>query len=447
MELINKNQVPEGYKKTEVGVIPEDWNIQTVSDIAIVKGGKRLPKGISLSDIPNPYPYIRVADMYEGGINTDDIKYVPEHIAPLIKNYRIYSTDLFISVAGTLGIIGEVPATMNGANLTENADRITGITCNKKFLFYALISERIKNEIDSQRTIGAQPKLALRRIEDFKLAFPNSDEEQKAIAQTLSDVDALIDELDKLIAKKRHIKTATMQQLLTGKTRLPGFGEGKGYKKTEVGVIPEDWEISHISNLTLSHKQGYYTKEKYVVNGTRLVRITDLYNPKIDYESMPMLLISDKDFEQYKIAVGDFLFARSGAIGRYGIVKDKINAIFGSYIIRFNFKTDRLLNDFFGYLFETQMIFNQLLSITQGSSNININAGNIKSLKIALPSITEQKAIAQVLSDMDSEIATLEKRRAKTQAIKQGMMQELLTGRTRLKIEHPDDPVALDGND
>jgi type I restriction enzyme, S subunit len=425
----NNNQVPEGYKKTEVGVIPEDWNIQTVSDIAIVRGGKRLPKGISLNDIPNPYPYIRVADMYEGGINTNDIKYVPEHIAPLIKSYRIYSTDLFISVAGTLGIIGEVPETMNGANLTENADRITAISCNKKFLLYALISERIKNEIDSQRTIGAQPKLALRRIEDFKLAFPNSDEEQKAIAQTLSDVDALIAALDKLIAKKRNIKTATMQQLLTGKTRLPGFGEGKGYKKTEVGVIPEDWKICILSELSQivtgqtppTHNRSYYGDEYLFVSPA------DIGSQK--YITNTFAKLSKLGFSiSRKYPSKTILFTCIGStIGKCAIVvtestsNQQINAILPSNLVNHQYLYYQLINN-------AKKIKNR--AATQAVPIINKT--EFGSTFIVVCSDEEQKAIAQVLCDIDTEITALEKRRAKTQAIKQGMMQELLTGKTRL---------------
>jgi type I restriction enzyme S subunit len=425
----NNNQVPEGYKKTEVGVIPEDWNIQTVSDIAIVRGGKRLPKGISLNDIPNPYPYIRVADMYEGGINTNDIKYVPEHIAPLIKSYRIYSTDLFISVAGTLGIIGEVPETMNGANLTENADRITAISCNKKFLLYALISERIKNEIDSQRTIGAQPKLALRRIEDFKLAFPNSDEEQKAIAQTLSDVDALIAALDKLIAKKRNIKTATMQQLLTGKTRLPGFGEGKGYKKTEVGVIPEDWKICILSELSQivtgqtppTHNRSYYGDEYLFVSPA------DIGSQK--YITNTFAKLSKLGFSiSRKYPSKTILFTCIGStIGKCAIVvtestsNQQINAILPSNLVNHQYLYYQLINN-------AKKIKNRAATPAVPI----INKTEFGSTFIVVCSDEEQKAIAQVLCDIDTEITALEKRRAKTQAIKQGMMQELLTGKTRL---------------
>ena len=207
----------------------------------------------------------------------------------------------------------------------------------------------------------------------------------------------------------------------------------KGYKQTELGFIPNDWEIFEVKDVTISHKQGYYTKDRYIESGIRLVRITDLHNPKIDYAAMPTLRISKRDFDLYKINVGDFLFARSGAIGRYGIVHEKVDAIFGSYIIRFVFDSSKLINEYFGFVYETDVIWKQLLSITQGSSNININATNIKSLKVAIPlKKEEQNAIATVLSDTDALIERLEKLIAKKIAIKQGTMQQLLTGKKRL---------------
>ena len=437
--------VKKGYKKTEVGVIPEDWEVKYLKQISPSQSVGLVINPSSYFDEKGTVPSLVGSQISENHINWEIANRITEASNESLPASRLKAGDLVTVRVGEPGITAVVPPELDGCNCASMMIVRQHPSFNSLWLCYMMNSRLGKAQINHVQYGTAQKQFNISDAIDFIYPVPPFPE-QKTIAQTLSDVDALIAALDKHIAKKRNIKTGTMQQLLTGKTRLPGFGEGKGYKKTEVGVIPEDWKISHISNLTLSHKQGYYTKEKYVVNGTRLVRITDLYNPKIDYESMPMLSISDKDFEQYKIAIGDFLFARSGAIGRYGIVKDKINAIFGSYIIRFNFKTDRLLNDFFGYLFETKIIFNQLLSITQGSSNININAGNIKSLKIALPSITEQQALAQVLSDMDKEITALEKRRAKTQAIKQGMMQELLTGRTRLKIEHPDDPITKNSN-
>lgn len=184
--------------------------------------------------------------------------------------------------------------------------------------------------------------------------------------------------------------------------------------------------------MTLRHKQGFYTKDRYVDNGTRLVRITDLLGNTIDFSAMPMLNVSQLEFDQFKINRGDFLFARSGAIGRYGMVHEDVEAVFGSYIIRFVFDPNKVNNEYFGYLYQTSIIWRQLLSITQGSSNININAANIKSLRIPLPTTDEQNAIANVLLSMDAEIALLEAQLAKYRQLKQGLMQKLLTGRIRL---------------
>jgi len=209
-----------GYKRTEVGVIPKDWDVVPLSSIALVTSGKRLPKGYSLTEQETPYPYIRVSDMRPGTVSLAEIKYVPEDVFPFIKNYRIYQDDIFISVAGTLGIVGQIPFELDGANLTENADRITNISCSQSFLLYIMMSPLIQTSIDSLQTVGAQPKLALTRIREFIIPLPPTKEEQTAIAGVLSDMDAEIEALEKRRAKLRAIKQGMMQELLTGRIRL-----------------------------------------------------------------------------------------------------------------------------------------------------------------------------------------------------------------------------------
>lgn len=191
-------------------------NLDTVCD---VKGGKRLPKGNSLTEIPNNHPYIRVADMYMGGIDTTNILYVPLDIVSSIKNYTIAKDDLFITVAGTLGIVGEVPAILDGANLTENADKLANISCNKKFLLYVLKSPIIQRYVDAESTQNAQPKLALTRIRSFKIPLPSSEEQQR-IATVLAKADKEIELLEQQLADLNQEKKALMQQLLTGKRRV-----------------------------------------------------------------------------------------------------------------------------------------------------------------------------------------------------------------------------------
>lgn len=209
-----------------------------------------------------------------------------------------------------------------------------------------------------------------------------------------------------------------------------------GYKMTELGEIPSEWEVSSLGDLTIEHKQGYYTKQSYVDEGVKLIRITDLSNPKINYKNMPMLNISQSDYESYKVDVNDFLFARSGAIGRYGIVQKNIPAVFASYLIRFKFNKEKSVNEFIGYYYESDFIQGQIKKITQGSSNININANNIKSLKISLPPLKEQQKIASILSTVDEQIDETEQLIVKTKELKKGLMQQLLTkgiGHTEFK--------------
>jgi len=153
--------IKKGYKQTDVGIIPEDWDVNLIEEISEVKSGKRLPLGKTLVETATSHPYIRVADMFWGGVAVEDLKFVPVEVFPSIKNYRIYKEDIFISVAGTLGLVGKIPEELDGANLTENANKLTNIKCNRDFLLYLLMSPLIQNAIESARTLGAQPKLAL----------------------------------------------------------------------------------------------------------------------------------------------------------------------------------------------------------------------------------------------------------------------------------------------
>ncbi|MDZ5023867.1 restriction endonuclease subunit S [Clostridium perfringens] len=218
-QLLTKGIGHTEFKKTELGYIPKKWEIKKLKEICDVKGGKRLPKGFQLEDEENGLPYIRVADMYMGGVKLNDIKYVPFGASEKMKNYKISKKDLFISVAGTLGIVGEVPNSLDGANLTENADKLCNITINKKFLLKVLQSEFVQNIIESEKTSNAQPKLALTRIKEFLIPVPTI-EEQKKISSILVKLDKKIEKYKYKKEKLEELKKGLMQQLLTGKIRV-----------------------------------------------------------------------------------------------------------------------------------------------------------------------------------------------------------------------------------
>ena len=423
-------ELKPGYKRTEIGVIPEDWDVTTVSDEFSIQLGKMLDAEKNIGVLK---PYLGNRAIRWGRIELDEISFVKMTPSDL-QRYRLREGDLLVCEGGEIGRAAIWKQPIQECYYQKALHRLRPTHGYNNLLMLNVLQQWASTgfllNFVTQTSIAHLPK---DKFEKVPLPLPPTKAEQKAIAEALSDADALIASLEQLITKKRHLKQGAMQELLTGKKRLPGFQlVNIVIKETEIGNLPDDWEITDVEGVTLSHKQGFYTKDRYVDNGTRLVRITDLMGDTIDFSSMPMLKVSQFELEQFKVNRGDFLFARSGAIGRYGIVHDKIEAVFGSYIIRFVFDRSKISNQYFGYIYQTDLVRKQLFSITQGSSNININAGNIKALKIPLPTTNEQNAITTILLDMDAEIAALETKLAKARQLKAGMMQNLLTGKIRL---------------
>ncbi len=407
-------EVKPGYKQTEVGVIPEDWEAKPLDSTAFVTSGKRLPLGRSLTDHETPYPYIRVTDMRPGTISLADIKFVPVDVFPEIRRFRIFKEDIFVSVAGTLGLVGKIPPELDGANLTENADRVTNITCSRDYLLHVLMSPLIQNTIDSLQTVGAQPKLALTRIRKFVIPLPPTKGEQEAIAEALGDADALIESLERLLVKKRQIKQGAMQELLTGKRRLPGStGEWEVRQVTEFGEI--------VTGRTPRTDVATFWGE-----GFPWITPTDISAHRDMFTSERAL--TEKGLRAIRaLPANTVLVTCIASIGKNAILKaaggcnQQINAVIPS---------KRNDAEFLYYLFDANAQYLQANAGTTATSIITKTT--FKELTFKVPLLAEQTAIAALLGDFDDEIAALEANLAKARQIKQGMMQELLTGRIRL---------------
>jgi type I restriction enzyme S subunit len=264
--------------------------------------------------------------------------------------------------------------------------------------------------------------------------------EQRAIATVLSDVDALIESLDRLIAKKRDIKQAAMQQLLTGRTRLPGFsGELKqGYKQTEAGLIPEDWEVTKLGKVadvkTGPFGSAFHEKD-YVDDGTPIITVEHLGEQGIVYMNLPMVSDSDKKrLSTYSLLEGDIVFSRVGSVDRNALVKEKESGwLFSGRLLRIRLKISAICSSYLSYYFNQEQTKQRIRAVAVGQTMASLNTQILRNIDIAFPPTnSEQRVIAAILSDMDAEIVTLERKREKVRALKQGMMQELLTGKTRL---------------
>jgi type I restriction enzyme S subunit len=279
---------------------------------------------------------------------------------------------------------------------------------------------------------SAQPGLSVSKILQLSIPLPSDISEQRAISQALSDVDALLTALDRLIAKKRDIKQATMQQLLTGKTRLPGFS-GKWDKKPLGSLF--NFSGGYSASRDQLSTEGYcylHYGDIHGSKGTNIDTDADFQNiPKLD---IPLKWVSSASL----LDDGDVVFVDASeddeGTSKHIVVVNKARKPFisGLHTIVAKSKTDELSHTYRRYCFQTTAIRQQFLFYAVGTKVSGISKSNIPKIVLSFPSVAEQTAIAAVLSDIDAELTTLEARRDKTRVLKQGMMQELLTGKTRL---------------
>ena len=443
------NSVPDGFKQSDVGIIPKTWDVKQFGECFNIIAGLGFAKSEYTQSGLN---LLRIDNVSYGKVIWDSIAYLPENYVNKYPHLILEAGDLLLALNrpitnGKLKLAKLTPHDLPSI-LYQRVGKISTSDKNidLNFAFY-LLTKFIKLFVEESAVGTDQPFISTTKLKKCDLPIPPKNE-QTAIANALSDVDALLTELEKLIAKKQAIKTATMQQLLTGKTRLPQFatytkgekqGQPKGTKPSELGDIPEDWDVKYLHEVssfgggtTPSRSQH----ERYFVGGdNNWVKTTDLNNSFVDLseEQITELAISEAGLKKYP--VGTVLVAMYGGfnqIGRTGFIT-KPSAI-NQALVAIKPKPKKLHSYYL--LSELNYNVDYWKSVASSSrKDPNITSNDVKNYKIWLPSIQEQTAIATILSDMDNEIQTLEQRLAKTRQIKQGMMQELLTGRTRLPFD------------
>ena len=430
-------KLPEGYKQTEIGVIPQDWDALEMRELTTLMtngfvGVAKTHYTVSSDGVL----YIQGYNVKENSFNFHGIKRVTPSFH--IKNSKscLKTGDVLMVQTGDVGMTTVVPPELENSNC------------------HALIINRFKNKLNptyfSYYFNSIQGRARLKEIEvgttmkhinvgsllSFIVPVPPKPE-QTAIATALSDVDNLIQSLEKLIAKKEAIKTGTMQQLLTGKTRLPEFATRedssvKGFKQTELGQIPEDWEILNLSDLAQVDPENLSstTPKDYQFEYISLERVdegkllgTDTY-----------LFLNAPSRARRILRHNDVLIStvRPNLKSHYIVKNYPSNLICSTGFSVVRSDLGKLIPEFLYQNLFANYINSQIDILITGSNYPAINSRDVRSFKLPLPSIKEQTAIATILSDMDSEVQALQKRLDKTHDIKQGMMQQLLTGKVRL---------------
>jgi type I restriction enzyme S subunit len=306
------------------------------------------------------------------------------------------------------------------------------------FFKYQLIKKNINTLVFG----SGQPLITGSQLKALLLPVPTI-EEQTAIVNALSDVDALIAALERLINKKSAIKTAAMQQLLTGKKRLPPFDQLKtGYKQTELGEIPGDWEVKTVFEIAGEQKSrfddGDWIESEHITDkGVRLIQTGNIgIGNYFDKEAKKYIYL--ESFHKLKckeLIKGDLLICRlADPAGRACIFPGLEDEQVITSVDVTIFRPDETIfsRKYLEQYFSTNEWFKSVLEHVGGTTHKRISRGSLGRISVVLPSFEEQTAIANVLSDMDKDLEALQQRLHKTQQIKLGMMQELLTGKTRL---------------
>lgn len=382
--------------------LPQGWEVKKLEEIANIKGGKRLPKGENLLDNNTKFTYIRVADFQDNGtINLQNIKFINENTYNVLKNYKIYDDNLYISIAGTIGKSGIIPKELNGAILTENAVKLEYIQNNisNKFMYFFTLSNIFKTQIQTSTKIVAQPKLAITRLKQIQIPLPPL-KEQERIVGILDESFAKIDESIKILEQDLLNLDELMQSALQKAFNPLKDNAKENYK------LPQGWEWKNLGEIgeiitgtTPSKNNPNFYGNEYPLfkpsdlNGDIIIKYASDNLSKLGFDNARNL---PKD-TILVVCIGASI-GKVGLSGVNGSCNQQINAIIPNSAFTSKYLFFVCLSNYF------QTILKK--NASQTTLPI-INKTEFSKLQIPLPPIKEQEQIASHLDELSSHVKNL----------------------------------------
>lgn len=415
-------QVPKGYKQTEVGVIPSDWSLNRLVDLAEIRSGIAKNANANITNPVSVY-YLRVANVQDGFLDLSEVSQLLVSRDD-IKRYAVMPNDMLMNEGGDLDKLGRGALWSGEFSPCIHQNHVFVVRCGKFLLpiylkewtgstaarrYFLLAGRQTTNLASINKTsLGQLP-----------IPLPPTQAEQQAIAEALSDADALIESLEQLIDKKRQIKQGAMQELLTGQRRLPGFSG--------------EWtRITMRELLSMTATYGIVKAGNFVDNGIKMLRGGDISDGYINLD-VPMVTKEKSDeYSRTKLIKNDVVISLVGYPGESGKIPDSLigaNISRAVGLLRLN---KRVAPDYLVCFLNSDFGRKMVLAPSAGSAQQVVNLSELNKLSFDLPEIEEQTAISEMITSMKDEIQELEKRLLKLRMVKQSMMQELLTGRIRL---------------
>jgi len=408
-------EVKPGYKQTELGVMPEEWEVKPLRRISPSQSVGLVINPSTYFDKAGTVPLLVGSNVSENSIDSTTANRISKASNELLSASRLAAGDLVTVRVGEPGVTSVVPPELDGCNCASMMIVRQHRSFDSHWLSCMMNSHHGRKQVEHVQYGTAQKQFNISDAVDFHYPVPPLPE-QRAIATALSDVDGLLGGLDRLIAKKRHLKQAAMQQLLTGQTRLPGF-HGEWWVRT-LGDIVE----KIVGGGTPSRANAAFWG-----NEIPWVTVKDFstFNPRHSQESITRFGL--RNSASHLIPAGTLITSTRMALGK--AVVYKVDVAINQDLKALFLKVEASVV-FLTYWFEH---FGSMIDeLGSGSTVKGISLGELRRFPFQAPPLPEQTAIVEALTDMDAELSALEQRREKTRTLKQGMMQELLTGRTRV---------------
>lgn len=434
--LVPKEEQP--YK------IPNNWCWVRLGNITQIKGGKRIPKGTSLLKENTGYKYIRVTDMKNGTVLNDDIHYISKDIYNKISNYTISKNDIYITCAGTIGRVGIIPVEFDGANLTENADKIIIKHINKNLLVKVLSSYIVQKQIQEVITTGCQPKLAIKKIEQLKIPLPPINEQQRIVER----IESLFVKLD----RAKELIENTLAQFEQNKMAIlhkAFIGELTAKWRKENNIDLSSWENGILMDFCKINPKKINTKEfddDMIVSFIPMPCVSDIWG-KIIKKELRKLGEVKKGYTNF--CEGDVLFAKITPCmenGKSAIVDKLENDIgFGStefYVLRCD---ENKLNNKYLHYFVRQKTFRDEAKgeMTGAVGQQRVPKTFLENYKMKVPTIEEQQEIVNILDKLlakYNKIKNLEQQLEKIELLKKAILAKAFRG--ELGTNNPDEESA-----
>ena len=429
----------QGFKETEIGWIPENWDLVQFGDtFRIIKSQSFSRNKLTLVKTNLEIQNIHYGDIHAKFVNSildlekDEVPYVIDKFVKSESNQFLKNGDIIITdVSEDLVDVGKCVELKNvgskkvigGLHTIVARDKLNRI--QPGFGAYIFKNDGVLHELRSIATGMSVYGISKGNLAKLKIPIPPKTE-QTTIAHILSTIQKAIEKQQQLIDRTTELKKALMHKLFTEGTK------GEPQKETEIGLVPESWEVVELSEIAEKPQYGF-TDSAASQGNAKFLRITDITEIGVDWTSVPFCNVSENKIETYLLVDNDIVFARIGATtGKSYIIKNPPKAVYASYLIRVRTNADSLSPNFLIQFFQSNEYWKQIDSQKGSSLKGGVNGSILSKLLIPRPALSEQSTIAEAFESLDEKVENHTKKKTALESLFKTMLHELMTGKTRV---------------